>query len=206
MRCQILCIGTDSGIHGSVRTLLEAEGVIAVQHVERAGAALEILRNAPETELPHILMIQFESGSSAAFDFVTEIRSNRWMQATRLVVWGYKIPAHLIEGMYEAGADCVLIGHFTIGRLGPLRQFCREVTIADTGTSKRLPIMLTPVRPANERALRNVRLGTLFVRTACLSAALWMCSVPGTPIHRPADLAPGLVYAGLTCAGVTLRR
>ena len=206
MRCQILCIGTDSAIHGSVRTLLEAEGLIAVQHVESADAALAILDHAHETELPHILMIQFDLGSSAALDFVLEIRSNHWMRATGLVVWGSKIPAHLIEGMYAAGADCVQIGQFTTERLEPLRQFCRTCTIADEGTKNRRPIQLTSTRATNQRAQRNIRLGKLFVRTACLSAALWVCSVPGTPIRQPADLAPGFVYAGLTFAGVTLRR
>ena len=207
MRCQILNIGSDSGIHGSLRALLEAEGLISVQHIEMGALALEILRKLPESELPHVVIVPFRLADLTALEFVTGMGSHQRLRSVRMVVWGSNVPAHMIERMYRAGAASVVLGQLNTTHLDAMRQFCRDCTETDVRRDERRNAISPALLQSGEKGIRNARLGALFVRTGCISAALWMCSfLPGSRANKKLDFAALPVYAALTCAGFTLRR
>src|SRR6266550_4273439 len=165
LRCQILNIGPDSGIHGSLRALLEAEGLISVQHITVGALALAILRELSESELPHVVIIPFRLADLTALDFIAEMRSHQRLRSMRIVVWGSNIPAHVIERMYCAGADCVHLGQFNTTHLDAMRQLCRDCTETDVWRNERRYAISSTLLQSGENAVRNARLGTLFVWT-----------------------------------------
>jgi len=151
------------------------------------------------------VIIPFRLADLTALDFIAEMRSHQRLRSMRIVVWGSNIPAHVIERMYCAGADCVHLGQFNTTHLDAMRQLCRDCTETDVWRNERRYAISTTLLQSGEKAVRNARLGTLFVWTGCISTALWMCSllqVGGA--HINVDFAPLPVYAALAYAGVAL--
>lgn len=205
MRCRILNIGPDSGIQGSLRIQLEAEGLISLQHLQTEARALNVLHKLPESELPHIVLIPFQLPVAKTLDLIESMRSHQRLRPVRIVVWGPNISSHQIDRIYEAGAACVLPGQFDMKHLDAMRVFCRICTAADQQGNQPRQVIKSSLLQSPEKGFRNMKLGTLLVLTGCISAALWMCSL--LQIGRPGaklDLMPLPVYAALACAGASL--
>lgn len=205
MRCRILNIGPDSGIHGLLRERLEAERLISLQHIETDSLALEIMCQLTRSELPHIVLIPFQLPDRKILDIIARMRSHEHLQYVRIFVWGSSIPSHRIDWMYEAGAACILPGQFTIEHLDAMRVFCHICTEADRREKHPRQAITPALLMSGEKKIRNAKLGTLFFWTGCLSAVLWGCSVPQLDATQTiAELTSFSIYVALACAGIVL--
>ena len=86
----------------------------------------------------------------------------------------HRVP--LSSTLARAGAACVLLGQFNSTHVDALRQFCRDCTETDVRRNTRRYSVSSALLQSAETAVRNARLGALFVWTGCISAALWMCA------------------------------
>jgi len=101
----------------------------------------------------------------------------------------------------------VLLGQFGTSHLDAVRRFCRDWTGIETAVTVNPSLRATsPIsQQTGKEGGRNVRLGTLFVWTGCVSAALWLFGfLQFTSSYKVVDLAPLPVYASLAGAGLSL--
>ena len=203
MHCRILNIGLDSEVCRSLEKLLD-EGA-SLQHIETGTIALDILRELPESDLPHIIVIPFRLPILWGADFVAEMRRNPELRSIPVFVWGAHMRADEIQKLYEAGATSVLPGDFNSLHLEALRQFCRKRNGTEADLPRSKPRSEVIVHDSELKPVRNVRLGVLFVWTASISTVLWGCSLLqlGTT-YSSADLAPLPIYGALASAGFSL--
>ena len=201
--CSILNIGLDSEVCRSLEKLLE-EGA-SLQHIETGTIALDILRELPESELPHIIVIPFRLPILWGADFVAEMRRNPQLRSIPVFVWGAHMRSEEIQKLYEGGASSVLPGDFNSLHLEALRQFCRNRICIEADLPRGKPRSEGIVHDSDPEPVRNARLGVLFLWTACISTVLWGCSLLqlGTT-YSSADLAPLPIYGALASAGVSL--
>ena len=207
MHCHILNIGPDLDVHRSLMEFMEAEGLGTPQHIETGAIALGILGQLPEPELPHIVVIPFRLPILTGVDFIARMRSHERLRSIPIFVWGPHIPADEIKQIYTAGGACVFPGEFNSLHLEALRQFCRtwSGTETDLASDKPRPALTTALLRTGEKAVRNARLGGLFVWTGCISTLLWLCALLLLGTSGPeADLAPLSVYAALVYPGFSL--
>jgi CheY-like chemotaxis protein len=205
LRCRILNIGLDSGIHGSLKTQLEAEGLISLQHIDMEVLAISVLRQIPASELPHLVLVRHQLPVTTTLDLIAQMRSLPRLQAVRILVWGSSIPSHQVDWLYRAGAACVLPSQLNLKHLDIMREFSRVCT--EAGGQKKEPrhAIAAPLLTYGEKDVRNVKLGALFVWTGCISAILWMSSfLQLARSSTRVDLMPLPVYAALAWAGISL--
>ncbi len=206
MRCRILDIGPDSGVHRLLGSL-EIEGLGIPQHIETGGIALDILCQLPESELPHIVVIPFRLPILTGVDFIVRMRSHQRLRSIPIFVWGSHIPASEIDQTYSAGAACVLPGPFSTVHLDALREFCRNGSCIEGGVPSKRPAdgMTSALSHSSEKAVRNMQLGALFVWTGCISTALWIGAFLQLNRHYAViDFVPLPVYAALASVGFSL--
>ena len=98
----------------------------------------------------------------------------------------------------------VLLGEFGKKHLEAVQKFGLGIDDLVLSTTQ-ITALLAPYSSSPRCRHPNVQLGTLFICTGCLCAALWVCAVMrfGSS-YRIIDLAPALVYIALTCAGLSL--
>ena len=186
---------------------LEAEGLGTPQHIETGAIALDILSQLPESELPHIIVIPFRLPILTGVDFIVRLRLHERLRSIPIFVWGPQIPADEIERIYTAGGAGVFPGQFNSLHLESLRQFCRTWSCTETDLPSNQPrsAITTALLHTGEKAVRNARLGALFVWTGCISTLLWICALMQLGTSGPAaELVPLSVYAALVSAGFSL--
>jgi DNA-binding NarL/FixJ family response regulator len=207
LHCQILNIGTDSEAHRLLQELVQSEPLIRLQHIEMGSIALEHLRNLSEPELPHIVLVPFRLPIVTSLEFTSAMHSHERLQSVPILVWGVEITAGQMSDLYRAGATSVLLGEFGENHLEAVRRFVLgiDTLIPATTPITSLPANESPSPKPGKQCHRDVQLGTLFVRTGCLCAALWLCAVIrfGSS-YRLIDIAPVAVYGALACAGFSL--
>ena len=204
MDCRILNIGADSEAHRLLQELVQSEPLLKLQHQEMGSTALEHLLNLPESELPHLVLIPFRLPIVTSLEFTSALRSNERFRSVAILVWGAEITAVQMSELYKAGATSVLLGEFGKKHLEVVQRFGLGIDALVPSTT---PITAFLARHSSSPRCRHpdVQLGTLFIWTGCLCAALWVCAVMrfGSS-YRITDLAPALVYIALTCAGLSL--
>jgi len=205
---RILNVGPDSGVRSSLRELVaQTEGLVLLQHIETGSIALDILSKLPESELPHILIIPFRLPILTSLDFISAMHSHQRLRSIPILVWWPEMEVQEIKQLYQGGATCVLLGQFGTSHLDAVRRFCRDWTGIETAVTVNPSLRATsPIsQQTGKEGGRNVRLGTLFVWTGCVSAALWLFGfLQFTSSYKVVDLAPLPVYASLAGAGLSL--
>ena len=207
MPYRILNIGPDAGVRRSLEELLKTDTRISVEHIETGTIGLDLLRDLPESQLPHIVILPFRLPILKAIDFIAEVHSHQRLQSICILVWGPDIPADEINQIYTAGAACVLPGKFSEGHMEALRQLCRDYTSDQTEAprNKRRYAITSALRSTGKKAVQNARLGVLFVWTGCISTVFWICAFLQLGMsYTEADLAPLPVYVALASAGCSL--
>jgi len=205
---RILNVGPDSGVRSSLRELVaQTDGLVLLQHIETGSIALDILSKLPESELPHIVIIPFRLPILTSLDFISAMHSHQRLRSIPILVWWPEMEVQEIKQLYQGGATCVLLGQFGTSHLDAVRRFCRDWTGIETAVTVNPSLRATsPIsQQTGEEGGRNVRLGTLFVWTGCVSAALWLFGfLQFTSSYKVVDLAPLPVYASLAGAGLSL--
>jgi CheY-like chemotaxis protein len=204
---RILNVGPDPGVRDALRGLVQADRFLSLRHAETASVAFDVLRELADSDLPHLVIVPCRLPVLTCVDFITAVYSHPRLRSIPILVWGPRIRADEIDQIYATGAACVLPGPFSRVHLDAVRQLCHSYT----GTEPDVPLIKPPrtstraLFPTREKAVRNAKLGTLFVWTGCISAAFWVCAFfrPATSF-RGTDLTPLLVYAALTYAGMSL--
>jgi CheY-like chemotaxis protein len=207
VHCRILNIGADSEAHRLLQELVQSEPLIRLQHIEMGSTALEHLRNLPEPELPHIVLVPFRLPIVTSLEFTSAMHSHERLRSVPILVWGAEITAEQMSDLYRAGATSVLLGEFCKNHLEAVRRFGLgiDAVIPATTPITSLPANKPPSRKPVKRCHRDMPLGTLFVWTGCLCSALWVSAVIrfGSS-YRLIDMAPVVVYGALACAGFSL--
>ena len=208
MHYRILNVGPDSGVRSSLRELVaQTDGLVLLQHIETGSIALDILSKLPESELPHIVIIPFRLPILTSLDFISAMHSHQRLRSIPILVWWPEMEVQEIKQLYQGGATCVLLGQFGTSHLDAVRRFCRDWTGIETAVTVNPSLRATsPIsQQTGKEGGRNVRLGTLFVWTGCVSAALWLFGfLQFTSSYKVVDLAPLPVYASLAGAGLSL--
>ena len=208
MHYRILNVGPDSGVRSSLRELVaQTEGLVLLQHIETGSIALDILSKLPESELPHIVIIPFRLPILTSLDFISAMHSHQRLRSIPILVWWPEMEVQEIKQLYQGGATCVLLGQFGTSHLDAVRRLCRDWTVIETAVTVNPSLRATsPIsQQTGKEGGRNVRLGTLFVWTGCVSAALWLFGfLQFTSSYKVVDLAPLPVYASLAGAGLSL--
>jgi CheY-like chemotaxis protein len=210
VRCGILNIGPDPGVRRSVSEALEADWLASVQHVETGSIALEMLHTLPDSELPDIIILPFRLPILKAIDIIAGMRTRQQLRSIPILIWGAQIPTDDIDQLHSAGAARVLPGEFSTTHLDALLNFSRnrmrsEAAGGATRHRQRRYAFTSALLHASEKAVRNTRLGALFVWTGCISSVLWMCAFLHLGMsYTDSDLAPLPVYTALTLAGLSL--
>jgi CheY-like chemotaxis protein len=204
----IFDVGTDTDVQRSLGALLKAQASTSLEHIETGAMALESLLKVPDSELPQLVITPFRLPIMKGVDFVAEMRSQPRLREIPVLVWGAHITSEEINRLLAAGATEVIEGEFGSRHLHAVRQLCPQCFVAplsDPASDKRRYTITSVLRDASEKAVRNARLGGLFVWTGCISAVLWILAFLQLGMsYTEADLAPLPVYAALTSAGFLL--
>ena len=207
VQCRILNVGPDPDAHRLLLELAQNEAGILLQQIEFGSTALEILKQLPESDLPHIVTIPHRLAILTSQDFISAMQSDERLSAIPILVWGPRIEPWEMGELYKAGAISVLLGNFDATHVDAVRQFCYSRTsLKSVVTVNPVEVVTIPRPPENDgQNVRNVRLGTLFLWTSSTSSAFWVWSfVQARASYTLIDLAPVPIYTSLATAGLFL--
>jgi CheY-like chemotaxis protein len=107
-RCHILSVTADEGEYALLDVALRGLSVFRLERAATVEEALALLRDRPALTRPNLLVLSSRLGTETRKELLGALKSNRDTKALPVVVFSSTLEAEEVNGLYDAGAACVV--------------------------------------------------------------------------------------------------